>query len=189
MCACVCMAGNKEIAGPGSTHCPGYAVKKQNKTKKKGCESLRETGCVQKFDFFCVNIIINYYYYCSSERGGGFSLIFLCSQVESAWKCFGSASAAVRRPARPGTNVRPEPKTQAQPSWCSPSGGTQLSCADSAILCSQSRSYFKKKKKKKKTEYFCYCLLHYNVMLSRRRQAEFISIWAGARWAGLSRLG
>lgn len=49
--------------------------------------------CSKDWFFFCVNIIINYYYYyCSAERGGKFSLIFLCSQVESAWKCFGSAS-------------------------------------------------------------------------------------------------
>lgn len=75
---CVCVNGGKqkEIAGPGSAHCPGYAVKQ----KKKGCESLRETGCVQKFDFFSVLILLliitNYYYCCSAERGGGFSLIF-----------------------------------------------------------------------------------------------------------------
>lgn len=88
-------------------------------------------------------------------------------------------------------DVRPEPKTRARPSWCSPSGGTRLSCADSAILRSQSRSYFKKRKYKtkqnKKTGIFLW-LLQYNVMLSRRSAGRIhIDLWAGPGgrgWAG-----
>lgn len=93
------------------------------------------------------------------------------------------SSAAILWPS--ARNVRPEPKTRAQPSWCSSSGGTRLSCADSAILRSQSQSYLKNKKK---TGIFLllFVALRCHVVTTAASRIH-IDLWAGPGgrgWAG-----
>lgn len=141
---------------------------------------------------FCVNIINYYYYYCSAGRGWGVSLIFLCSHVELAWNfrvCLSCSRTSKRnvQPERPP----PHPHPRAQPRRCSPSGGTQLSCADSAILRSRSRSYLtKKQNKEKKTGIFLllFAALRCHVVAMEAGRSH-IDLWEGAGPSGRGHVG
>lgn len=131
------------------------------------------------------------------SRGGEFSLIFLCSQVESAWKCFGSASVdsqASRAAPRLSDlwlemfdrNQKPElgPHDVLPPE----EPGCRVRIVQSYVA-NHGRILKKGKTKqtKKKTGIFLW-LLQYNVMLSRRSAGRIhIDLWAGPGgrgWAG-----